>query len=82
MQAPRTLWDSSYIYPNITYPNGEVSWINQWYFAQYLPLIPRLKADIAQYYPDTNLAITEYAYGPETPLVNRYRNRGRSGHLR
>lgn len=62
MQAPRTLWDSSYVG---NYPNGEISWINQW-CSSYLPLIPRLKADIAQYYPDTNLAITEYAYGPET----------------
>jgi mannan endo-1,4-beta-mannosidase len=67
MQAPRTLWDTGYIYPNITYPNGEVSWINQWYFVQYLPLIPRLKNDIKNYYPDTNIAITEYAYGPDSP---------------
>jgi mannan endo-1,4-beta-mannosidase len=61
MQAPRTLWDSSYVG---NYPNGEISWINQW-CSSYLPLIPRLKANIAQYYPDTNLAITEYAYGPD-----------------
>lgn len=67
MQAPRTLWDSDYVSPSETYPNGEVSWINQWYFAQYLPLIPRLKSDISTYYPDTNLAFTEYAYGPDSP---------------
>jgi len=66
MQAPRTLWDDDYVYPHMTYPDGEVSWLNDGWTAQYLPLIPRLKADIAQYYPDTNLAITEYAYGPET----------------
>jgi hypothetical protein len=66
MQAPRTLWDTGYVYPNNTYPNGEVSWINQWYFAQYLPIITRLKTDIQNYYPDTNIAITEYSYGPET----------------
>lgn len=66
MQAPRTLWDSGYVYPNNTYPNGEVSWINQWYFAQYLPILTRFKADIQNYYPDTNVAITEYSYGPET----------------
>ena len=58
MQAPRTLWDSSYVYPN-----GEVSWINQSWFAQYLPLIPKLKSSIDTYYPDTNLSITEYDYG-------------------
>jgi hypothetical protein len=61
MQAPRTLWDSSYVG---NYPNGEISWINQWY-SQYLPLIPKLKSDIQTFYPDTNLAFTEYAYGPD-----------------
>jgi Glycoside hydrolase family 44 len=60
MQAPRTLWDTSYVYPN-----GEISWINQSWFVQYLPLLPRLKADIAQYYPDTNLTFTEYDYGAQ-----------------
>ncbi len=57
MQAPRTLWDTSYVYPN-----GEVSWINRWY-SSYLPIIPKLKSSINTYYPDTNLAITEYDYG-------------------
>jgi hypothetical protein len=57
MQAPRTLWDTSYVWPN-----GEISWINQW-FSSYLPIIPRLKSSINTYYPDTNLAITEYDYG-------------------
>jgi endoglucanase len=66
MQAPRTLWDSGYVYPNMTYPTGEVSWINQQGNAPYLPLLPRLKADINQYYRDTNLAITEYDYGGQT----------------
>jgi hypothetical protein len=66
MQAPRTLWDDGYVYTNMTYPNGEVSWLNDNWTEQYLPLIPRLKDDIKNYYPDTNLAITEYAYGPET----------------
>jgi mannan endo-1,4-beta-mannosidase len=65
MQAPRTLWDDGYVYPNMTYPNGEVSWLNDNWTEQYLPLIPRLKDDIKNYYPDTNLAITEYAYGPD-----------------
>jgi hypothetical protein len=57
MQAPRTLWDTSYVYPS-----GEVSWINRWY-SSYLPIIPKLKSSINTYYPDTNLAITEYDYG-------------------
>lgn len=67
MQAPRTLWDDDYVYPHMTYPDGEVSWLNDSWTAQYLPLIPRLKDDIHNYYSDTNLAITEYAYGPDDP---------------
>jgi len=59
MQAPRTLWDTSYVGTN-----GENSWINEW-CSSYLPLIPRLKNDIKTYYPDTNLTFTEYAYGPD-----------------
>ncbi len=59
MQAPRTLWDTSYVGAN-----GEISWINQW-FSSYLPILPNLKNSIDTYYPDTNLAITEYAYGGE-----------------
>jgi mannan endo-1,4-beta-mannosidase len=39
-----------------------VSWINRW-CSGYLPLIPKLKSSIDTYYPDTNLAITEYDYG-------------------
>jgi hypothetical protein len=60
MQAPRTLWDPSYVWPN-----GEISWINQSWFVQYLPIIPKLKNSINTYYPDTNLAITEYDYGAQ-----------------
>jgi hypothetical protein len=60
MQAPRTLWDTSYVGAN-----GENSWINQWY-SSYLPIIPRLKSSINTYYADTNLAITEYNYGAQT----------------
>lgn len=53
MQAPRTLWDSTY---------RENSWIAQW-SSQYLPLLPTLKTSIDRYYPGTKLAITEYDYG-------------------
>jgi hypothetical protein len=56
MQAPRSLWDYDY---------HEISWIEQWY-GQWLPILPPLKSSINTYYPDTNLAITEYAYGGET----------------
>ncbi len=60
MQAPRTLWDPTYVGAN-----GENSWINEWY-SSYLPIIPRIQKSINTYYPDTNLTITEYAYGGET----------------
>ena len=56
MQAPRSLWDYNY---------HEVSWIEKWQGA-WLPILPPLKTSINTYYPDTNLAITEYAYGGET----------------
>jgi mannan endo-1,4-beta-mannosidase len=64
MQAPRTLWDTDYVYPNNTYPNGGSSWVNQSYWAQFLPILTRFKTDIATYFPDTNIAITEYTWGP------------------
>jgi len=64
MQAPRTLWDTSYVYPNTTYPNGGSSWVNKSWNAAFLPVLTRFKADIQNYYPDTNIAITEYTYGP------------------
>lgn len=57
MQAPRSLWDTSYV---------ETSWITtDWLPAGDKPirLIPRLLAKIAAHYPSTKLAITEYNYG-------------------
>lgn len=53
VQAPRSLWDATY---------RESSWIQQ-ALPQFLPLLPRLAQSIAQYYPGTKLAITEYDYG-------------------
>ena len=35
-------------------------------WAQFLPILTRFKADIATYFPDTNIAITEYTWGPST----------------
>ncbi|HVZ40310.1 MAG TPA: glycoside hydrolase family 44 protein [Candidatus Kapabacteria bacterium] len=52
MQAPRTLWDSSY---------AEDSWIGQ-YFSP-VALLPRLRAAIDRNYPGTRLAFTEINYG-------------------
>ncbi|MGZ7444995.1 glycosyl hydrolase [Paenibacillus sp. TH7-28] len=58
MQAPRTLWDPTY---------KEDSWIAQWN-SEYLPLLPRLKQSVDQYYPGTKLALTEYSYGGENDI--------------
>jgi hypothetical protein len=66
MQAPRTLWDTDYVYPHYTYPDGGSSWVNKSYWAQFLPILTRFKTDIANYFPDTNIAITEYTWGPST----------------
>jgi mannan endo-1,4-beta-mannosidase len=58
MQAPRSLWDASY---------HENSWIQQ-ALPAFLPLLPRLRQSIAQYYPGTKLAITEYDYGARNAI--------------
>lgn len=53
LQAPRTLWDPTYT---------EDSWIAE-FLSDYLPILPRLNRAIAEHYPGTGLAITEYDYG-------------------
>ncbi|MDS0526348.1 dockerin type I domain-containing protein [Clostridium sp. SHJSY1] len=53
IQAPRTLWDSSFT---------EDSWIGQW-CKNLTPIIPKMKDSINKYYPGTKLAITEYNFG-------------------
>jgi len=52
MQAPRTLWDSTY---------NQTSWI-----PNPVRLIPRLQSSIDTYYPGTKIAITEYDFGGGT----------------
>ncbi|HEY9060797.1 MAG TPA: glycoside hydrolase family 44 protein [Pseudobacteroides sp.] len=59
LQAPRTLWDSTY---------KEDSWIAQW-FSQFLPLLPNIKGSIDKYYPGTKLAFTEYSYGADNHIT-------------
>jgi hypothetical protein len=54
MDAPRSLWDSSYT---------ENSWIGQYYSP--VALLPWLNASIAKNYPGTKLSFTEYDYGGE-----------------
>ena len=52
--APRSLWDSAY---------RESSWIQSSLGNNGINLLPRLKDKIANNYPGTKLAITEYNYG-------------------
>ena len=52
--APRSLWDSTY---------RESSWIQSSLGNNGINLLPRLKDKIANNYPGTKLAITEYNYG-------------------
>lgn len=52
VQAPRSLWDSTYV---------EDSWIGENNGA--IRLIPWIMDKIAAYYPGTKLAISSYAYG-------------------
>jgi hypothetical protein len=54
VQAPRSLWDPSYV---------ETSWISQAAGVGAIRLIPRMLEKIAARYPGTRLAITEYNYG-------------------
>ncbi len=54
LQAPRSLWDTTYT---------ETSWITQWSTNGPIYLIPRLQAKIDQHYPGTKLSISEYNYG-------------------
>ena len=54
IQAPRSLWDTTYT---------ETSWITQWSTYGPINLLPRLQQKIDQYYPGTKLSLTEYYYG-------------------
>jgi hypothetical protein len=54
LQAPRSLWDTSYT---------EDSWIAEWSTEGPIYLIPRLQAKIDKHYPGTKLSISEYNYG-------------------
>jgi len=54
LQAPRSLWDTTY---------RETSWIADDYYNGPIYLLPRLFKKIAQGYPGTRLGFTEYNYG-------------------
>ncbi len=54
IQAPRSLWDPTYV---------EESWISNSLGKRPITLLPRVSAQIRQHYPGTKLALTEYNYG-------------------
>jgi hypothetical protein len=54
LQAPRSLWDSTYT---------EDSWITQFSTMGPIRLIPRLFDKITAHYPGTKVSISEYNYG-------------------
>ena len=72
VQAPRSLWDSTYV---------ETSWISKWATPKQpvtdwndpapgpILLLPHLFSSIAKYYPGTRLAITEFNYGGGTHVT-------------
>ena len=59
LQAPRSLWDTSYT---------ETSWITQSSIKAPIKLIPRLKAKVDQHYPGTKISISEYNYGASNDI--------------
>jgi hypothetical protein len=54
VQAPRSLWDSTYV---------ETSWITQCCSNGAIRLIPRLQEQLAQHAPGVGLSFSEYYYG-------------------
>lgn len=54
LQAPRSLWDPTYV---------EDSWIAETLGKKPIVLLPRLREQISKNYPGTKLGITEYNYG-------------------
>lgn len=57
MEAPRTLWDSSYV---------ENSWIGMYYSP--VAYISAIQHNINTYYPGTKIAFTEYGFGGENDI--------------
>ena len=72
LQAPRSLWDATYT---------EKSWITGTW-GKPIRLIPWLLERIAERYPGTKLAMTEYNFGARRPHLGRARAGRRARHLR
>ena len=60
LAATRTLWDPTY--------NGG-TWVEQYFFGGPMQLIPRFQGWIAQYYPGTKLAFSEYSIDSGNKLI-------------
>ncbi len=60
LASTRTLWDPTY--------NGG-TWVEQYFFNGPMQLIPRFRQWIAQYYPGTKLAFSEYSIDSGQKLV-------------
>ena len=73
VQAPRSLWDPSYV---------ETSWITQDARAGAIRLLPRMREKIAAHYPGTRLAFTEYNYGGGGHISGAIAQADVLGHLR
>ncbi|MDP4218964.1 MAG: glycoside hydrolase family 44 protein [Bacteroidota bacterium] len=58
VQAPRSLWDPTYVENSYITQNG-----NGFTDGRGLQLIPKLLQSIADFYPDTKLALTEWDFG-------------------
>ena len=54
LQAPRSLWDTTYT---------ENSWVAQWGTFGPIQLLPRIFSSIDNYYPETGISISEYDFG-------------------
>jgi mannan endo-1,4-beta-mannosidase len=58
MQAPRSLWDPTYVEPSwITQPG------NGFTDGRSLELLPKVRRSIDDFYPGTKIGITEYSFG-------------------
>ena len=60
LASTRTLWDPTY--------NGG-TWVEQYFFDGQMQLIPRFQQWIAQYYPGTKLAFSEYSIDSGNKLI-------------
>ncbi len=58
VQATRSLWDPTFVEPSWITADG-----NGFTDGRSLELIPKLKLSIADFYPGTRLALTEYSFG-------------------